>query len=393
MKHTFIGILLLAVLFASCRETVQNTNEIKRGDFKQTITETGELETADTKVFVMPRFGRYWWRLSIIGLIDHGTMVEAGDSIIQFDPTEIKQYIIERQTSLENQEAALQKIIVNNRIEFENLDATLRTEEAAFNLSKLQLESAKFDTERAQKVKQLQFRQAEIRYEKVKRNMAYTKTVSKNEEKIQRIKLEQLRDDVQKAREVLPTLTIRTPVSGIFQVAKRRREFIKVGDEIREGNPIGSVPDMTWMKVNTIISEVDRPKLKVGNPVLVRMDALPNVVFSGEIESIGILCRAYSNTDTRKVFDVVVKVTESDERLKPGMTVSCEYVADDMQDVLYVPNTCVMRESGRYYVFISTLIGTQKTPVEYVTRNNIYTVIRGDVREGQNVVPVEDIKE
>lgn len=394
MKKWIISLSLVAALCISCQETTQVTNEIKRGNFKQSVTETGELVTADTKLLVMPRFGRYWYSFSIIGMLEHGSLVEAGDSLIQLDPTEVKQFIVDRETRLENQEAVLQKLIVNNNIEMRTLDANLRSQEAAFNLSKLQLASAEFDTERGRKVKELQFKQAEIRYEKVKRNIEYSKVISKNEEIIQRLQMEQLKSDVEMARAVLPKLTIRTPISGIFQVGKRRRDFIKVGDEVRVGNQLGSVPDLTWMKVNTIVSEVDRRKINKGDRVLVRMDALPNEVFEGEIEYIGILCREYSYSDPRKVFDVLVKIDKTDERLKPGMTVSCEFVADDLNDVLYVPNDCVLRENGHYYVYLSSLVGSHKTPVEVVTRNNIYTVVRGeDLREGQNVTPVDDIKE
>ena len=80
------------------------------------------------------------------------------------------------------------------------------------------------------------------------------------------------------------------------------------------------------MKVNTTISENDFMKIAVGQKVTVRLDALPKVEFEGEIMYVGKLCRLKENKSKQKVFDVEVKILKSDERLKPGMTVSCEYL-------------------------------------------------------------------
>ena len=64
-----------------------------------------------------------------------------------------------------------------------------------------------------------------------------------------------------------------------------------------------------------------------GDKVLVRLDALPEVAFEGWISDIGLFCHAKDpNKPRQKTFDVEVRLKESDERLKPGMTVSCEFI-------------------------------------------------------------------
>ena len=92
---------------------------------------------------------------------------------------------------------------------------------------------------------------------------------------------------------------------------------------------MGYVPDLTWMKVETCINENDFLRINVGTKVLVRLDALPEVAFEGEVSRIGRFChpRDYNNP-RQKVFDVEVRLLVSDERLKPGMTVSCQYLEE-----------------------------------------------------------------
>ena len=71
-------------------------------------------------------------------------------------------------------------------------------------------------------------------------------------------------------------------------------------------------------------------RIKEGDKVIVRLDALPEVPFEGYISHIGLFCYAKDYSKPRqKSFDVEVRLLVSDERLKPGMTVSCEFLEDE----------------------------------------------------------------
>jgi hypothetical protein len=379
-------LLALAIVFSalSCNRQETNQNQVMQGKFRQTITESGELVAVDVRSFVMPRFGRYWYNMKIIGLADHGTAVKPGDSLIQFDPADIKKFIIERETQLENERANLEKLVVQQENRISDLMSALRSEEASFNLKKLEMEQSRFESERIRQIRQLEFRQAEINFEKAKKRINLNNIIAANELKIQKIRVSQFEKEVKEAYAVLPTLTIRTPIPGIFQVANKRRsrELLRLGDEVSFGTNLGNVPDLTWMKVKSTISETDISKVKLGQKVHVRLDALPNVAFDGEISHISILCRKYENT-RRKVFDVEVKLLVSDERLKPGMTVSCEIIANELENILYVPNSCLAVENSHGAVFLKKTVGFEKVQVKIEGRNNTHTAVSGNLRKGK----------
>lgn len=82
------------------------------------------------------------------------------------------------------------------------------------------------------------------------------------------------------------------------------------------------------MKAVTTVNETDFTKIHKGQKVRIRLDAMPDVSFEGKVSFISVLCRQMDNNDFRKVFDVEVTLTESDQRLKPGMTVSCEFIIE-----------------------------------------------------------------
>lgn len=321
-------IFFIAALFCAC---IEKTNTKKPNlaiqDGKR-IIETGELAAIDSRSLVMPRFGRNWYFMKIIGIVKHGTEVNAGDSVIQLDPTEIKKYIIDRESQLETQKAVIEKLQVDQQNKKQDLESRLKNEIASFQLKKLELEASQFETPKNRKIKTLEFEQAKISLKKIKNQINLYQSIKKNTLLSEQIRLEQLQNEIKNSYEILPTLTIRSPISGIFQLAENRRtkEMVKIGDEIYQGNNMGNVPDLVWMKVNTTVNEIDYFKLKEGQHVIVRLDAMPKETFTGEVSYLGKLCKLKNENSRQKVFDVEVKLLKPDTRLRPGMTVSCEFI-------------------------------------------------------------------
>lgn len=393
----FTFLLLMMVLFfiTSCSKIDSGGHRVQEGKFTQTIIETGELAAVNVRAFVLQRYGRYWYNMKIIGLLDHGTMVQAGDSVIQFDPSQVQRFILDKENDLEIQKANLEKIIVEIANRKSELQSSLRSEEAAFELKKLEIEQFRFESDRAKRIKELEFEQAQIRFERVKKSVGYYEIISQNQLHIQEIRVARIREEIKGAYDVLPQLTIYTPIPGIFQVATKRRsrDQIMIGDEVSVGNALGNVPDLTWMKVNTVVNEADFMKIYMGQKVNVRLDALPSVIFEGEVSFISKLCRPVERNSRLKVFEVEVKILVSDERLKPGMTVSCEYICADLDNVLFVPLQCIEKDGDHYYIYLDKPKGIEKMEVKAGPSNNLHKVIEADVKKGQKLVPVNQISE
>ena len=291
------------------------------------IVETGEIAAINSKAFTLARYGRNFFEMKVIGLLEHGAILNAGDSIIQLDPTDVKKFIVDRETTLEGQIASLEVLKVTQENSRNEQESRMKNEIATFDLKKIELEASRFEPERLKKIKELEFRQAEISLAKEKKKLELNKIISDNDFKIQEIRVNQTKADIKNAYDILPALTIRTPISGVFQIGTDwRGNLIKVGDQLYPGTNMASVPELKWMKINTYINETDFLKIKLGQKVAVRLDAMPKVVFDGEIQYIGKLCHLKDEKSKQKVFDVEVKMLKIDERLKPGMTVSCEYL-------------------------------------------------------------------
>jgi len=322
------NILFIVLFLVSCGNKNNDIANEKNVSGGRTIIETGTIEAINNKVFVLSRYSMHWYQMRIIGIAEHGKTVYEGDSIIQIDPSDVNKLILEREINLETQLANLEKMYVQQANQISDLESRIRSETASFNLKKIELESSQFETERQRAIKQLEFRQAEITLAKEKRKLELAKIVINNDMKIQNIRIQQIKNDLQSFRRIVPVLTVRSPAKGVFQRGMNWRTgtMLNAGDMVYPGQSMGNVPELKWMKVNTFVNENDFLKVKTGQKVIVRLDALPEIIFDGEISYLGKLCHPREQNSRQKVFDVEVKMLKPDERLKPGMTVSCEFL-------------------------------------------------------------------
>jgi HlyD family secretion protein len=381
--------LLLISFSISCSKGKPGDFTVMTGSFRQSVTEAGELEAIKASYIMMPRIAyQYGYQFKLIGLAENGKLVHKGDSIIKLDPSTVYKYIIEREDMLENELAAAKKQAVQGENNIQELNAQYRSELAAYDLKKLEVERSKFDTDVKKRIKELEFQQATIRLNKIKRNYE----LDNYDFKIQRIRVIQRETELKSAKETLKQFLIRSPLDGTFQVSVNRNysnpQNWRLGDSPYQGYIIASIPDITKMKAKTYINEAEFKKVKPGMKVIVRLDALPSVPFNGIITEISKIC---FTRDREKVFNVVVEIAESDMRLKPGMTVNCEYILYESDNDLFVPNNCLLKEKGQSYIFIKRGGSARKIEVQSEVSNSNYTIIKGEVKSGQKLVPFDDI--
>ena len=390
-----IRILLVIALIMnvfSCRNESEEFTVMK-GLFRQSFTETGELEAINSVAIIMPRIRwEYGYEFKIIEMAETGKLVKAGDTVIRIDPSTIEKVILTTEEKLEGERAASKKLQVQMDNNIQELKAQLRTEQAMYDLKKLEQERSRFDTEKNRKIKELDFQQATIRIEKIKRQLLQKPVMDSFDYRVQKIKEKQVEDELAGAKEVLKQMLVTCPIDGLFQAAYSQRNYppryIKVGDQAYTGMMIAKIPDIKHMKVRTFVHETDITKISKGLAVLVRLDALPDLPFHGKITEISKICTA---REKDMIFKVVVEIEESDLRLKPGMTVSCEYICKETDNALYVPNNCLFKEGGKCYVYLKKGGATGKTEVQAGPANSHHTLIYSGIEPGEPLIPFETV--
>lgn len=384
-----IFLFALIALFSCSDSGEYGKFNVRKGDFRVSIIESGTLEAINSKMITMPFLGwKYGWRFQILNLAEHGAKVSKGDKVVGIDPSQVIKVLEEEQTRLENEQANLKKLNASHKSQLSQIISERDSETANLELIKLQVEKFKFEPEGKQDIKSKELEIAQIKLERINNKLKLKKQVFANELKIQNIKIEQINKSIKEARKALTKLELTSPYDGILQLERNRRtrKTVEIGDEIHQGQGIASIPDMSKIKVLSTINETDISKVKIGMSVVVRLDAYPEFKFNGKIQYLGKFSHEKDGNNPIKVFDTEIVVEETNEALKPGMTVNCEIIIEDLKDIFFIENECVMREGNSYFVVEQGHAGKNKIQVDVLANNNLFTAISGEIIEGQKLM-------
>jgi HlyD family secretion protein len=392
MRNLYI--LSFIILFLSC--SPQNKDEqytIRKGTFSASIVESGELQALNNNVIVVPPINwRYVQQLKLTSLVEHGTRVKAGDTIAEIDQSSLMKTLFDMQSRLEVEQTTLDKLLIQQSTSEEEIKTDIQTQEATYALAKLQLDKFKFETEKRQQIKKLEFQKATIALNKAKERMKAHIITSKKSLFIERIRIRQIQNNIKDLNKNLAYFTIKAPINGMVQIRSNEETNVtlKVGDRVWPGYPLASIPDLTKMKVLAKVNENDIGKLKLGLKTLVRLQALPDAAFEGKITRINPICYSPETDSKIKVFDFDILLQKSDILLKPGMSVSCEVFFADYKKAFYVENECIIRSDSTDYIVLEK--GHKQCPVTLGPSNNKFTIVYGDVKEGEKVLPINSLQ-
>lgn len=383
-------LLLLCLGLFTCGRPDQITNYyIQKGNFDASLVESGELLAVNARSVVVPYIGwQYGWQFRITGLVEHGTHVKEGDSIAQLDPASVLKYLVEQENLLKTEKANLNKLLVENEVKIKALEVRLEETQADHTLKKLELDKFEYESPRKKEIKQLEFQQAEINLERTMNTIELEKKICKNSLKIQKIKVSQIESNVKDANSVIEKLTILSPIDGIFQLSRSQMtdQLYRLGDNTYQGAELALVPDLSKIKIRSTINETDIGKVKTGQRVIVRLEAYPDKPFTGKVSEIGKLSYKKDQKSSVKIFDFSILLNNSDPVLKPGMTVSCEVFYSELKNVFYVDNSCLKKVNDTYYLNMKVKKSWVEQQVEIGPRNNNYTVVYGDFKEGTKLM-------
>lgn len=168
----------------------------------------------------------------------------------------------------------------------------------------------------------------------------------------------------------------------------RRREVVEEGTQVRQRQALIVLPDITRMIANLSVHEAMVDKVAVGQPVLVRIDALPDRAFTGRVSSVSSLAdssQRFSNP-TAKLYKAIVTLDgDNQEFLKPNMSASCEIIISEHDDVVYVPVQAVQRQGAVSYVWVQTPTGPEARRIELGVHDYSYVVVKSGLENGDRV--------
>lgn len=364
---------------------------VKRGEFVNSITVTGELEAVNSQVIFAPFLRWSRGTPKIAKLVDDGKQVEQGELLVQFDASEVQKAISDAEAELEIATAELVKAKVSNESDMADLSADLEIAELSYKISKLRLEQASFKAEIERKKIELDLEKASIQLEQARKDIENRKKVQKEEVSKLELKVQQARTRLQQAEETLASLTIYAPSPGIAIIRRNRRtdEKFQVDDQVHRGWSLIGLPDLSSMEAVVEINEVEISKIELGQSARVRLDAYPDTSFRGHIMEIATLARNKRRNSKVKVFDSTILLDENDEKLMPGMTVSCEIIVGRVPEALFIPLETLFIKDRENVVYVQNGSDFEERKVETGIESDNYVIITEGLKEGERIALID----
>jgi hypothetical protein len=109
------------------------------------------------------------------------------------------------------------------------------------------------------------------------------------------------------------------------------------------------------MELVSKINEHDRSNVKVGQSVRVEFDASPGQLFHGTVKTVGgMAVRQFWDQNNGGKFDVSIELSNSDSRLRPGLTAQIAILGDERKNVLYLPRQALFLKDGKRVVYVKS---------------------------------------
>jgi multidrug efflux pump subunit AcrA (membrane-fusion protein) len=402
--------LLLAVCgggaYAAYRYAGTTTVEVpvatvRSGEFSIGVKTRGELAAVRSMVMRAPQVPN----LKIVRLARSGTRVKAGEILVQFDTAQIEQAFLDRSSNVRTIESEVVQLQANHKMVDEQ-DSMNRTT-ANYNVQRTELEASK-----AEVVSQIEGAKTRVDVDVTKGELGQVDASIRAHDVSQQADLnrqqhrkEKAQRDLQQVRDYLSRMVIRAPIDGVVTVLPNSRAqgssgnfgstppAFQEGDTVWFGAPIIEIPDPTSMRIEIRLDEVDRGKIRLGQNVKVRVDALPEREMEATLDWISPIAQVEIKGNlTDKSFPVRATLASVDSRFRPGMSASASIITSSRKNALMIPLRASLTRNGKPAVYVKTDKGFELRPIQIGQRNEIDAVVLNGLAEGERVA-LEDPSE
>ncbi len=388
MKKIIIFLLFAALTACHNNKTREvRTTMVKRGTFSEELNEEGTLRAVNSISINAPRISYRYGGLKITKIVEDGIEVEKGDTVIIFDPSELKKAIVDLEQRLEIAKAEYDKLIATQKSEIEDLEADLEITRISLEISKINFEQSVHEAEITKKEIQLKLENAGIALARAEEQIENKKKIHQVDAFQKNISIKQLQAQLDEAVNSVNSLFIVSPANGIAIIEHNWMTDQKwqVGDQPYSGSKILELPDLDVMKAEVKINEVDIMKLSTGLKVIIIPDAYSDTTFTGEITAVANLAQDKDSKSKIKIFPVDIVIEGRNEKLMPGLTVSCNIKINEIHDVLLVPLESVFKENVNEYVYVKTVSGFKRREVKIESRNSDFALITEGLSENEEL--------
>ena len=138
-----------------------------------------------------------------------------------------------------------------------------------------------------------------------------------------------------------------SPIRGIITSLNiEEGETALQGTMNNEGTILMTVEDMSTFRIRVTMVESEIVAVRSGMPAEVTLDALPDSVFTGIVEQVGLSATNSGGGETAAEFEVLLRLDSVDESMRSGMSASVEIVTAAANHCVIVPVQSIVQRTN-----------------------------------------------
>jgi HlyD family secretion protein len=366
--------------------------DVRRVEFVDYVEIHGQVKALRSQtLFAPPSAGD----LQILKIAANGAKVKKGDVLVEFDASTLRQKAAQDQSALKSAQAEIEQSRAAARLkEEQDLTDSMKTrfdaEAARLDAGKEEILSAIDGAEAKLKLSDAERKHAEAEAKLTADRTTATADLASKQKKFDQAAFEVKQDDA-----ALTSLALHAPSDGLVVIQGNWRSVgpnsgptpFKAGDRAWPGAALIDLPDPSTLRIEGRIEEADRGRLRLGQSVNIRVDAVPDRSFSGKVDEIS----STASTDFSggwpfpRNFTVGISLDSLDARLNQGMGAVSRIAVDRVANAIVIPGAAIFRKAGRTVVYVRHGSRFDEREVEVGRRSGDNALIAKGLEVGQQV--------
>ena len=408
-RPIFVSLLVLAVAMLvgkgalvaarslSTPEKPIPTARVERGEVEIDVFTTGELRAPHSITLMAPPVNG---TLQIVSMLSTGTAVKAGETIVQFDPSEQEYNFGQSESQLKQAEQDIAKAKADAAVQAAKDETDLLT--ARFDVRRAELEVG-----RNELVSTIDAQKNNLSLEEAKRKLAQLEQDARSRAasgeagiKVLEEKRNAAQLAMKVARQNIESMALKSTIDGIV-AAKENRDATggfffqgmilpeyRAGDLVQSGRPLADVFDISQMEVQAKVGETDRSNIAPNESAEVHIDAHPGEILPAKVKTVaGLASRDFWSGNSQAKFPTSFQLEKNSPDLRPGVSALVRVHGTKLTNVLYLPAQSLFDRDGKPIVYVKHGDSFEPTAVTVKYRTESRIVVEG-ISEGAEVAIV-----
>jgi RND family efflux transporter MFP subunit len=322
-------------------------------------------------------------------MTEPGTMVHKGDLIARIDSRSLADRVDDLESNYVSSLASVKKLKAELLIDAHNLEHEIRLAKAELDQWKIEAAAAEIRTVVDRELLEIGVEESEAVYMQKLDDRQLNDVSQQAEVRAEEISSERSKLNLDRNQRDLDRCDIASPIDGMVVresiIRDSEQSTVKIGDQLRPGQPFLKVIDTSHMEINAQVSQAVGNLLRLGQTARVGLDAYPEVELTGTVTSIGAMARSEMSSDYVRWIPIRISINGADPKLLPDLSAWADITVESAENVIEVPRSALAEESGQYYVSVLSGGKFERRPVTVSLLTYISAAVTSGIEPGQKI--------